>query len=46
MKESVMVPQKGALGGFFGNDFRTKLMEGLKLTMIAKVSDEIKADNL
>ena len=41
-----MVPQKGALGGAFGNGLKTKIMEGLKFSMIAKVSDVMKAENL
>ena len=50
MKESVMMAQGGALGGALwgalGNGLKSKMMEGLKLSMIAKVSDVRKAKNL
>ena len=39
-------PLGGALGGALGNGLKSKMMEGLKLSMIAKVSDVRKAKNL
>ena len=46
IKEAVVVaPNVGGLG-VFGNNLKTKLMENIKFSMIAKVSDLMKAKNL